>query len=228
VGEKLSEVYLGPYVGGGIEIWFAYVLALGSCCSVRRACSARRSLTASEEEEHHVLQRKRPVQDLLPADQQIFPILQDRWAVFCCWSGGLSSLVPMLAERLPVARHPDSVPDPFAGRRGREHPGRLLRADLAGLGRLHGRGRLRAYNFFVRIDGMPLIVALMLGGVCAMLFGMLFGMPSLRVRGLYLAVATLAAQFFCDWMFLRIKWFTWTRPSGLGGGVQPAGVWAAD
>jgi len=28
VGEKLSEVYLGPYVGGGIEIWFAYVLAL--------------------------------------------------------------------------------------------------------------------------------------------------------------------------------------------------------
>ena len=29
VGERLSEVYLGPYVGGGIEIWFAYVLALG-------------------------------------------------------------------------------------------------------------------------------------------------------------------------------------------------------
>ncbi len=28
VGEKLSEVYLGPFVGGGIEIWFAYVLAL--------------------------------------------------------------------------------------------------------------------------------------------------------------------------------------------------------
>lgn len=29
VGEKLSEIYLGPYVGGGIENWFAYVLALG-------------------------------------------------------------------------------------------------------------------------------------------------------------------------------------------------------
>ena len=28
VGEKISEVYLGPLVGGGIEIWFAYVLAL--------------------------------------------------------------------------------------------------------------------------------------------------------------------------------------------------------
>ena len=28
VGEKLSEVFLGPYVGGGIEIWFSYVLVL--------------------------------------------------------------------------------------------------------------------------------------------------------------------------------------------------------
>jgi len=29
VGEKLSEIYIGPFLGGGIEIWFAYVLALG-------------------------------------------------------------------------------------------------------------------------------------------------------------------------------------------------------
>jgi len=47
-----------------------------------------------------------------------------------------------------------------------------------------------------------------------MLFGILFGLPSLRVKGLYLAVATLAAQFFADWMFLRIKWFTNYAPSG--------------
>jgi branched-chain amino acid transport system permease protein len=53
-----------------------------------------------------------------------------------------------------------------------------------------------------------------LGGVCAMAFGILFGLPSLRVKGLYLAVATLAAQFFSDWMFLRIKWFTNYAPSG--------------
>ena len=45
-------------------------------------------------------------------------------------------------------------------------------------------------------------------------FGILFGLPSLRVKGLYLAVATLAAQFFADWMFLRIKWFTNDSPSG--------------
>ena len=61
---------------------------------------------------------------------------------------------------------------------------------------------------------MPLIPALLLGGLCATCFGILFGLPSLRVKGLYLAVATLAAQFFSDWMFLRIKWLTNDSSSG--------------
>lgn len=83
-----------------------------------------------------------------------------------------------------------------------------------GSGAFMAVGAYGAYNFFVRIPGMPLVPALLLGGLCAMLFGILFGLPSLRVRGLYLAVATLAAQFFADWMFLRIKWFTLDTPSG--------------
>ncbi len=44
--------------------------------------------------------------------------------------------------------------------------------------------------------------------------GIFFGIPSLRVRGLYLAVATLAAQFFTDWVFLRVPWFTNNASSG--------------
>jgi branched-chain amino acid transport system permease protein len=75
-------------------------------------------------------------------------------------------------------------------------------------------GAYGAYNFFIRIPDMPLIPALILGGLCATVFGILFGLPSLRVKGLYLAVATLAAQFFSDWMFLRVKWFTNNTPSG--------------
>jgi branched-chain amino acid transport system permease protein len=75
-------------------------------------------------------------------------------------------------------------------------------------------GAYAAYNFFVRIDGMPLVVALLLGGVCATIVGVVFGIPSLRIKGLYLAVATLAAQFFVDWAFLRITWFTNDAPSG--------------
>ncbi len=83
-----------------------------------------------------------------------------------------------------------------------------------GSGAFMAVGAYAAYNFFVRVPGMPLVVALLLGGLCAMVFGILFGLPSLRVKGLYLAVATLAAQFFADWMFLRIKWFTNDSPSG--------------
>src|SRR3569832_1254881 len=83
-----------------------------------------------------------------------------------------------------------------------------------GSGAFMAVGAYGAYNFFVRVTGMPLVAALVLGGLCAMVFGILFGLPSLRVKGLYLAVATLAAQFFSEWMFLRIKWFTNDSPSG--------------
>ena len=58
------------------------------------------------------------------------------------------------------------------------------------------------------------VLAILLGGVFSMGIGVLFGIPSLRIKGLYLAVATLAAQFFSDWMFLRIKWFTNDSASG--------------
>jgi len=62
-------------------------------------------------------------------------------------------------------------------------------------------GAYMAYNAYIRIDGIPLIVAILSGGFFATLVGIFFGIPSLRVKGLYLAVATLAAQFFCDWAF---------------------------
>ena len=83
-----------------------------------------------------------------------------------------------------------------------------------GAGAFMAIGAYAAYNFFIRIDGMPLIAAILLGGLSSAGMGILFGVPSLRVRGLYLAVATLAAQFFCDWAFLRIKWFTNDSSSG--------------
>jgi branched-chain amino acid transport system permease protein len=83
-----------------------------------------------------------------------------------------------------------------------------------GSGAFMAVGAYAAFYFFVRLPELPLLLSLVLGGVCAAAFGILFGLPSLRVKGLYLAVATLAAQFFSDWMFLRIKWFTNDSPSG--------------
>ncbi len=82
-------------------------------------------------------------------------------------------------------------------------------------------GAYAAYNFSVRIPGLNFVVVLVLAGFVAALVGMLFGIPSLRIKGLYLAVATLAAQFFMDWLFARVKWFTNNNPSG---SVAPATV----
>jgi branched-chain amino acid transport system permease protein len=75
-------------------------------------------------------------------------------------------------------------------------------------------GAYAAYNFSLRIPELPLLVSILLGGGMAALVGILFGAPSLRIKGLYLAVATLAAQFFFDWLFLRVPWFTNYTPSG--------------
>ena len=66
----------------------------------------------------------------------------------------------------------------------------------------------------ISIPPMHLLPAILLGGLMSAVVGILFGIPSLRIKGLYLAVATLAAQFFFDWVFIRVKWFTNYTPSG--------------
>ena len=147
------------------------------------------------------------------ADQQIFPILQDRIAV------GLMLLVAFVLAPLMASDYAfRAILIPFvimslAALGVNILVGYCGQISL-GSGAFMAVGAYGAYNFFVRIPGMPLIPALLLGGLCATAFGILFGLPSLRVKGLYLAVATLAAQFFSDWMFLRIKWFTLDNSSG--------------
>src|SRR5262249_25153006 len=69
-------------------------------------------------------------------------------------------------------------------------------------------GAYAAYNVVLRLPQLNFLVVLVLAGLIAALTGVLFGVPSLRIKGLYLAVATLAAQFFMDWLFARVKWFT--------------------
>lgn len=76
-------------------------------------------------------------------------------------------------------------------------------------------GAFACYNLMLRVEGMPFLLALVLSGVCAALVGMAFGLPSLRIRGLYLAVATLAAQFFIVWALDKFGWFKNYDPSGV-------------
>ncbi|MBB6560736.1 branched-chain amino acid transport system permease protein [Acidovorax soli] len=147
------------------------------------------------------------------SDQQIFPIAQDRLAIGLILAVAFIA-VPMLAsDYLFRAILIPLVIMALAALGVNILVGYCGQISL-GSGAFMAVGAYGAYNFFVRIPGMPLIPALILGGLCATFFGILFGLPSLRVKGLYLAVATLAAQFFSDWMFLRIKWFTNNSDSG--------------
>ena len=72
-----------------------------------------------------------------------------------------------------------------------------------------------SYNFILRVPGIPLLLAFAGGGVMAAAVGIVFGLPSLRIRGFYLAVATLAAQFFILWCLTKVGWFTNYNPSGV-------------
>ncbi|NDI84909.1 branched-chain amino acid ABC transporter permease [Undibacterium crateris] len=76
-------------------------------------------------------------------------------------------------------------------------------------------GAFASYNFMLRLPGIPVLLAFVLGGICAALVGIAFGLPSLRIRGFYLAAATLATQFFVVWCLTKIQWFTNYSTSGV-------------
>jgi len=147
------------------------------------------------------------------ADQQIFPIVQDRWAVLAIIAFAVVG-VPLLADEYLLR----AIFIPFLILSLAALGVNLLVGYCGqitlGAGAFMAVGAYASWNFIIRIDGMPLLAAFLLGGLCAAGIGILFGIPSLRVRGLYLAVATLAAQFFIDWVFLRLGWFTNYSPSG--------------
>ncbi|MFY3385085.1 branched-chain amino acid ABC transporter permease [Paracidovorax sp. MALMAid1276] len=147
------------------------------------------------------------------ADQQIFPIAQDRIAVLLLLAFAFLVVPALASDYFFRAILIPFVIMSLAALGVNILVGYCGQISL-GSGAFMAVGAYGAYNFFVRVPGMPLVPALILGGLCATFFGILFGLPSLRVKGLYLAVATLAAQFFSDWMFLRIRWFTLDTPSG--------------
>ena len=147
------------------------------------------------------------------ADQQIFPIAQDRIAIGLILAVAFLVVPAVASDYLFRAILIPFVIMALAALGVKILVGYCGQISL-GSGAFMAVGAYGAYNFFVRFPGMPLVPAIILGGLCATFFGILFGLPSLRVKGLYLAVATLAAQFFSDWTFLRIKWFTNNSDSG--------------
>jgi branched-chain amino acid transport system permease protein len=76
-------------------------------------------------------------------------------------------------------------------------------------------GAFAAYNFNLRVPHLPLPVTLVLAGLTAAGVGVFFGLPSLRLRGFYLLVSTLAAQFFVQWVLTNFHWFANDDSSGV-------------
>ena len=76
-------------------------------------------------------------------------------------------------------------------------------------------GAFATYNFALRQAWLPLPVSIALGGLVAALFGVLVGLPSIRIKGFYLIVSTLAAQFFVQWALVKFGWFSNHNPSGV-------------
>ncbi|ABQ36346.1 branched-chain amino acid ABC transporter permease [Bradyrhizobium sp. BTAi1] len=76
-------------------------------------------------------------------------------------------------------------------------------------------GAYAAYNLNLRLPQLPLLADIVLAGGIAAAVGIIFGLPSLRLRGFYLAVSTLAAQFFVQWALTKFGWFSNDNASGV-------------
>jgi len=148
------------------------------------------------------------------ADQAIFPIAQDRWALLVTlavaffvipligsdyWLGSI--FIPFLIYALAALGL--NILTGYAG---------LLSLGTAGF---MAAGAFAAYNLMIRIPDLPFLVALTLAGLIAAAIGVIFGLPSLRIKGFYLAVATLAAQFTIEWALTTFGWFTNYDASGV-------------
>ncbi len=148
------------------------------------------------------------------ADQRIFPIVQDRAGMVLLLAIAFvgvpllasdyaltALLIPMLV--LALAALGLNILTGYAGQFS------------LGTAAFMSVGAFAAYNLQLRVPGIPLLVTFVLAGLITAAVGMVFGLPSLRIKGFYLAVATLAAQFFVDWLFTKVGWFSNYSSSGV-------------
>ncbi len=84
-----------------------------------------------------------------------------------------------------------------------------------GTGGFMAVGAYASYKLITSFPEMNFIVAILMSGGITAAVGVVFGLPSLRIKGFYLAVATLAAQFFLVWLFNKVGWFYNYSPTGM-------------
>ena len=76
-----------------------------------------------------------------------------------------------------------------------------------GTGGFMAVGAYASYKLMTAFPDVSIFFHVILSGGVTAIVCVLFGLPSLRIKGFYLAVATLAAQFFLVWLFNRVPWF---------------------
>ena len=83
-----------------------------------------------------------------------------------------------------------------------------------GTGGFMAVGAYGCYKIMTAFPDLNILVVVLLAGLVTAVVGLIFGIPSLRIKGFYLAVATLAAQFFLVWLFNKVPWFYNNSASG--------------
>ena len=140
------------------------------------------------------------------SDSAVFPILQDRI--------GIAVMLLLAFVVVPLYGHYSSSGEFFIN--GIMLPFMIFSLATVGLnilmgyagqlslgtGAFAGVGAYACYKLYAYFPDVNIIVLVLLSGFFAAGVGIIFGLPSLRIKGLYLAVTTLAAQFFLEWCFI--------------------------
>jgi branched-chain amino acid transport system permease protein len=146
-------------------------------------------------------------------DQAIFPIVQDKWVVAAAVAAAFvlptlfaseywlqAILIPFLIYAMAALGL--NLLTGYAGQLS------------LGTGGFMAVGGYSAFKLTTAFPELNIVVVFGLAGVIAAGVGLVFGVPSLRIKGFYLAVATLASQFFLIWLFNKVPWFTNYASSG--------------
>jgi branched-chain amino acid transport system permease protein len=147
------------------------------------------------------------------SDQAIFPIVQDRVVVVLAVAAAFvvppalaseywlqAVLIPFLVYALAALGL--NLLTGYAGQLS------------LGTGGFMAVGAYAAFKLATAFPGLNVLLVFLLAGLVAAAVGLVFGVPSLRIKGFYLAVATLAAQFFLLWLFNKVGWFVNYASSG--------------
>ena len=140
------------------------------------------------------------------SERKMIPLRQDRWFLYAFlavmllvvpqvaddyWFGAI--LIPVLV--FAIASLGLNIVTGYTGQLSLGSAGFML------------LGAVATFNFMLRFEAMPLPLALFLAGVVTGLVGVIFGLPSIRIKGFYLIVSTLAAHFFILWFFNTYRYF---------------------